>query len=125
MFGFQIEQPKKPDRMVVDGESIPVGEGTFEVVHTPGHTPGQVVFHCKDWGIAFTGDMLFAGSVGRTDFPRSDPAAMVRSLHRLLDEEPKGLPGKTLFFPGHNQPSTIGEERESNVFWLQAKQGRL
>mmetsp|Transcript_45868 Transcript_45868/g.106626 ORF Transcript_45868/g.106626 Transcript_45868/m.106626 type:complete len:262 (+) Transcript_45868:57-842(+) len=118
-FGMPVEKPDKPAAFIADGEVIKVGNISFDVIHTPGHTPGQVVFHSKGQDIAFTGDMLFAGSIGRSDFPLSDSRKMAESLHRILDDEPDGLPGSTLFFPGHNEPSTIAREREGNPYWLQ------
>ncbi len=92
-----------------DGDNLTLAGMTFQVLHTPGHTPGSV---CLRFGThLFSGDTLFAGSCGRTDFPGSNPADMVRSLHRLaaLDESLK-------VYPGHGEATTIGEEKRYNPF---------
>lgn len=109
MFGLRIEPPPAPDRALAEGDVLEVGGLTFTVWHVPGHSPGHVCFHGH--GVAFVGDCLFAGSIGRTDLPLSSPAALVRSLKRLLT-----LPDETIVHPGHGPSTTIGEERASNPF---------
>jgi glyoxylase-like metal-dependent hydrolase (beta-lactamase superfamily II) len=84
------------------------------VLHTPGHSPGGVTIACDDAGEAIVGDTLFAGSIGRVDFPTSDPARMHRSLHEVLMR----LPDAVRVHPGHGPSTTIGAERRSNP-WLQ------
>lgn len=101
-----------PDRWLEDGETVSVGELILDVHHTPGHTPGHVVFHHAPSKLALVGDVLFAGSVGRTDFPRSDPQALIRSVVTKL--WPMG--DDTTFLPGHGGVSTFGRERQTNGF---------
>jgi len=101
-----------PDRWLDQDDTVAVGELTFAVHHTPGHTPGHVVFHHAGSRFALVGDVLFRGSVGRTDFPLSDPEALVRScVDRLW---PMGE--EVAFVPGHGPMSTIGHERRTNPF---------
>ena len=89
-----------------------LGGATLEVRHCPGHTPGHVVFYSAPERLAIVGDVLFAGSIGRTDFPRGDHAALLRSITQKLWP----LGDETTFIPGHGPVSTFGEERESNPF---------
>ena len=109
MFGLRVDQPPPPDRAFAEGETVAAGACTFQVLHTPGHSPGGVslVGH----GVAFVGDSLFAGSIGRTDLPGGDHQAMLRSLGRALT-----LPDDTLVLPGHGPQTTIGAERRTNPF---------
>ena len=108
-YGLRIEAPPLPDREIVDGQVLTVGSLSFTAMHTPGHAPGHCVLHGH--GIALGGDLLFAGSIGRTDLPLCDPVAMQSSLERII-----GLPDDTVVYPGHGPPTTIGAERESNPF---------
>lgn len=101
-----------PDRWLVEGDTVTVGDLTLDVYETPGHTPGHVVFHHPPSRLALVGDVLFQGSVGRTDFPRSDPDALIASVTTKL--WPMG--DDTAFIPGHGQPSTFAAERRSNPF---------
>lgn len=91
------------------GEKVCVAGLTFTVLHTPGHTPGSVCLCCD--GVIFSGDTLFAGSCGRTDFPGSDPADMVRSLKKLAQ-----MPGDYQVLPGHGESTTLSYERKNNPF---------
>jgi glyoxylase-like metal-dependent hydrolase (beta-lactamase superfamily II) len=102
----------EPDRWLVDGDTVTVGDLTLAVRHTPGHTPGHVVFHHAPSRFALVGDVLFRGSVGRTDFPMSDHAALIDSIVTRL--WPMG--DDTAFVPGHGPTSTFGAERASNPF---------
>ena len=101
----------EPDdvRELADGSALSLAGLDFTVRHTPGHTPGSVTFGSED-GL-FTGDLLFAGSIGRTDLPGGDHQAMLRSLARTLT-----LPDDTLVLPGHGPQTTIGAERRTNPF---------
>jgi hydroxyacylglutathione hydrolase len=108
-YGLRIDQPTAVPRSVREGDTVSVGALSFQVIHAPGHAPGHVVLYGH--GVALVGDCLFAGSIGRTDLPLSDPAAMERSLGRLLQ-----LPDDTRVFPGHGPETTIGAERRSNPF---------
>jgi hydroxyacylglutathione hydrolase len=93
-----------------DGETFRVGNHEGRVIHTPGHSPGGVSFHFPDDGVLFTGDTLFAGSVGRTDLPGSDGAALLRSIRERLFP----LGDEVRFLPGHGPGGTLGEERMHN-----------
>lgn len=102
----------KPDRYLEDGEILKLGETEFGVVHTPGHTPGHVVIYNQDLKIAFVGDVIFRGSVGRTDFPKSNPQDLIDSIKDKLWP----LGNDMRFIPGHGQMSTFGQERIDNPF---------
>lgn len=99
------------DHLLEDGEEIAVGRFTFKVIHTPGHTPGGICLYRE--GMLFSGDTLFAGSVGRTDFPGGSHEQLIESIRqRLLT-----LPDDTQVYPGHGPQTTIGAERQTNP-WL-------
>lgn len=108
-FGLAFRQPPDPDAEFHDGDEVPVGAARFSVMHAPGHAPGHVVLHRA--GLAFVGDCLFAGSVGRTDLPLSSGADLERSLARIV-----ALPDETRVLAGHGPETTIGRERGSNPF---------
>jgi glyoxylase-like metal-dependent hydrolase (beta-lactamase superfamily II) len=111
-FGLDEAEAFEPDRWLEDGDTVRFGEVTLEVRHCPGHTPGHVVFFSRRDRLAIVGDVLFAGSIGRTDFPRGDHGTLVRSItERLLP-----LGDEVTFIPGHGPLSTFGEERRSNPF---------
>jgi glyoxylase-like metal-dependent hydrolase (beta-lactamase superfamily II) len=101
-----------PDRWLADGDVVQVGEVSFEVLHCPGHTPGHVVFFQREARFAQVGDVLFKGSIGRTDFPRGDHAALIASITGKLWP----LGPDVQFVPGHGPMSTFGAERASNPF---------
>ena len=109
MFGVPFDQPESPNEELDEGQQVGVGALRFDVMHMPGHAPGHVVFVGE--GVMLGGDMLFAGSIGRTDLPYCDPAAMERSLERIATFEP-GI----LVYPGHGASTTIGREVETNPF---------
>ena len=110
-FGLPGE-PFVPDRWLVDGDQVTVGDLLFDVVHCPGHTPGHVIFVHKDMRLALVGDVLFQGSIGRTDFPRGNHADLIRSITTKLWP----LGNDIRFVPGHGAMSTFGQERLSNGF---------
>lgn len=110
-FGL-VGVPFTPDRWLVEGDTVTLGELVLDTYETPGHTPGHVIFHHPPSKLALVGDVLFQGSVGRTDFPRSDRAALIRSVVDKLWP----LGDDTAFIPGHGQPSTFGHERAHNPF---------
>lgn len=112
MFGFAPAEAFVPDRWLEDGDAVKFGEVELEVIHTPGHTPGHVVFFDRRGRIAVVGDVLFQGSIGRTDFPRGDHDALIRSIREKLWP----LGDDVTFIPGHGPLSTFGDERESNPF---------
>jgi glyoxylase-like metal-dependent hydrolase (beta-lactamase superfamily II) len=97
---------------VGDGDVIEAAGFALEVIHTPGHTPGSVCFRFDE--SVFSGDLVFAGSIGRYDFPNSSEEAMMASLRRFLE-----LPDEVQVLPGHMETTTVGRERASNPFLLQ------
>ena len=112
MFGFPPAGHFTPTRWLADGDTVQVGQSTLLVRHCPGHTPGHVVFHSPEAKRAFVGDVLFAGSIGRTDFPQGNHAQLISSIRERL--WPMG--DETVFIPGHGPESTFGRERRSNPF---------
>jgi glyoxylase-like metal-dependent hydrolase (beta-lactamase superfamily II) len=112
MFGLPHARPFAPDRWLEQGDVVQVGEERFEVRHCPGHTPGHVVFFNPLRKFALVGDVLFHGSIGRTDLPRGDHATLLASLRDQI----LTLPDDTTFLPGHGPTSTIGAQRQSNPF---------
>lgn len=110
-FGL-VGVPFKPDRWLVEGDTVRVGELTLDTYETPGHTPGHVIFHHAPSNLALVGDVLFQGSVGRTDFPRSSHPDLIRSIVTKLWP----LGDDTAFIPGHGPPSTFAHERQHNMF---------
>jgi len=109
VYGVPFEEPPAPDKEFADGQRLSVGSVEMSVMHTPGHSPGHVVIHGN--GIALVGDCLFAGSIGRTDLPMSNPQQLADSLKKIA-----ALPAETVVYPGHGPETTIGEERISNPF---------
>jgi glyoxylase-like metal-dependent hydrolase (beta-lactamase superfamily II) len=101
-----------PDRWLEDGDQVTVGDLVLDVYHCPGHTPGHVVFHHPASNLAIVGDVLFQGSVGRTDFPKGDFGQLVASITSRLWP----LGNATTFVPGHGPLSTFGRERQTNPF---------
>jgi len=112
MFGFAHAEAFTPTRWLHDDDRVTVGRSVLTVRHCPGHTPGHVVFHSVQARCAFVGDVLFAGSIGRTDFPGGDHATLIRSITERL--WPMG--DDTEFVPGHGPTSTFGQERRSNPY---------
>jgi glyoxylase-like metal-dependent hydrolase (beta-lactamase superfamily II) len=102
----------EPDRWLHDGDQVTVGNLVLDVYHCPGHTPGHVIFHHPASNLAIVGDVLFQGSVGRTDFPKGNFQDLVRSITTRLWP----LGNQTAFVPGHGPISTFGRERQSNPF---------
>jgi glyoxylase-like metal-dependent hydrolase (beta-lactamase superfamily II) len=100
-----------PDRLLADGDEVPIGRSSLRVIHTPGHTPGSVGFLGD--GILFSGDTLFCGGVGRTDLP----GGSWKDLERSIREKILVLPGETLVLPGHGPWTTVEEEKLSNPFF--------
>jgi hydroxyacylglutathione hydrolase len=112
MFGFPPAESFTPTRWLADGDTVTVGHETLQVRHCPGHTPGHVVFHSASARRCFVGDVLFAGSIGRTDFPGGDHATLIASITQRL--WPMG--DDTVFIPGHGPESSFGQERRSNPY---------
>ena len=112
MFGFPPARQFTPTRWLQDGDTVTIGRETLHVRHCPGHTPGHVVFHAPQIDRAFVGDVLFAGSIGRTDFPGGNHQQLIDSITERL--WPMG--DQTVFIPGHGPESTFGRERRSNPY---------
>ena len=108
--GVHAPQPPPPDHELADGGTVHVGSIEFEVRHVPGHSPGSVAF--VGHGMALVGDLVFAGSVGRTDLPGGSAATLLDSIRRHL----LTLPGETVVYPGHGPETTVGIERRTNPF---------
>jgi hydroxyacylglutathione hydrolase len=111
-FGFARLEAFEPDRWLVDGDTVSFGEQTLEVRHCPGHTPGHVIFFHAPSRLAIVGDVLFQGSIGRTDFPRGDYDTLIDSITGRLWP----LGNDVAFVPGHGPMSTFGDERRHNPF---------
>jgi glyoxylase-like metal-dependent hydrolase (beta-lactamase superfamily II) len=111
-FGFPPIEAFEPDRWLNDGDTVQFGAQTLQVIHTPGHTPGHVVFFHEPSRLAIVGDVLFQGSIGRTDFPKGDYATLIDSITRKLWP----LGDDVAFVPGHGPMSTFGDERAENAF---------
>ncbi|NOV30016.1 MBL fold metallo-hydrolase [Methylomonas sp. ZR1] len=112
MFGFPESASFTPQRWLNDGDTVKVGNEVLQVIHCPGHTPGHVVYFSEDQRLALVGDVLFKGSIGRTDFPKGDHQTLINSIELKL--WPLGEDVK--FIPGHGPMSTFGAEMRSNPF---------
>lgn len=112
MFGFPNVKTFVPGRWLKDGDTVHFGEIALDVLHCPGHTPGHVVFFHQPSRLAQVGDVLFQGSIGRTDFPKGDHATLIRSIKERLFP----LGDDVAFVPGHGPMSNFGEERKYNPF---------
>lgn len=119
MFGFKPAKSFVPTRWLHQGDTVQVGKLTLEVRHCPGHTPGHVVFFEPKSKLAIVGDVLFAGSIGRTDFPGGNHQELIDAIRRELFT----LGDEVEFIPGHGPMSTIGEERVTNPFVADKKYG--
>jgi len=112
MFGFTKSRPFTTGRWLVNGDTVSFGNVTMDVLHCPGHTPGHVIFHHQESKLAVVGDVLFQGSIGRTDFPRGDHATLIKSIKEKLFT----LGDDVAFIPGHGPMSTMGQEKRTNPF---------
>ena len=110
-FLIALTLPLPPDNFLKDGDRLKVGRLTFTVIHTPGHTPGGICLYCEKEKTLFSGDTLFYGTTGRTDLPYASEKDMGISFKKLLT-----LPDETKVYPGHGQPTTIGQEKLINDF---------
>ena len=117
-YGLRSENSPPPRRNLDDGMIIPVGTYEITVFHTPGHTPGGCCFYVN--GIAITGDTLFAGSIGRTDFPGGSLDSLMKSIHDKLSR----LPDDTIVYPGHGPATTMGREKMYNPY-MKATTGNI
>lgn len=112
VYGFAPVRSFDPDRWLGQGDIVRFGNVELQVLHCPGHTPGHVVFYNETARLALVGDVLFKGSVGRTDFPKGDFDTLINSIHEKLWP----LGDDVVFIPGHGPTSTFGEERVNNPF---------
>ncbi|MEZ5459031.1 MAG: MBL fold metallo-hydrolase [Steroidobacteraceae bacterium] len=112
MFGFDHGEAFTPTRWLHGGDTVTVGDETLEVIHCPGHTPGHIVLFHRTGRFAIVGDVLFAGSIGRTDFPQGNHEQLLRSIRERLFP----LGDDITFLPGHGPTSTFGAERAHNPF---------
>lgn len=112
MFGFPLTKAFQPHQWLEEGDTVSFGNQTMQVIHTPGHTPGHVVLFVEEAQLAFVGDVLFNGAIGRTDFPQGDFNTLISSIKTKL--WPLGR--EVTFVPGHGPESTFGRERASNPF---------
>jgi glyoxylase-like metal-dependent hydrolase (beta-lactamase superfamily II) len=103
--------PRDADGHLDDGQKLSIGALEAEVLHTPGHSPGHVMFHFASQKVLVGGDLIIGGSVGRTDLPDSSSAQLASSIRRVM-----ALPGETQLLPGHGQPATLAYERETNSY---------
>ncbi|MGF1694538.1 MBL fold metallo-hydrolase [Vibrio lamellibrachiae] len=112
MFGFAHTDSFEPNKWLEEGDTVSFGNQSLNVVHTPGHTPGHVILFNEAAKLAFVGDVLFAGGIGRTDFPQGNHATLISSIKEKLWP----LGNDVTFIPGHGPSSTFGKERVSNPF---------
>jgi hydroxyacylglutathione hydrolase len=112
MFGLSIPAVPQPTQTLKEGEPLMLGNDTLEVRFAPGHSPGSVVFYYAEGGWAIGGDVLFSGSIGRTDLPGGNHEQLLQSIRTQLFT----LPDETVIYPGHGPETTIGEEKQSNPF---------
>lgn len=111
-FGLESVRAVEPDQWLKDGDTVQIADLSFDVLHCPGHAPGHVVFFNKALKLLICGDVLFAGSIGRTDLPGGDHATLIKTIK----EKVLPLGDDITFLPGHGQASTLGHERRHNPF---------
>ncbi len=112
LFNFPVSEPFTPDKWLNDGDLIRFGKTPLQVIHCPGHTPGHVVFYQPEARLAIVGDVLFNGSIGRTDFPKGNHQDLIDSIQQKLFP----LGEEVSFIPGHGPMSTFGQEMRHNPF---------
>ncbi|MGH7448933.1 MAG: MBL fold metallo-hydrolase [Longimicrobiales bacterium] len=113
-FGMRVEAPPEVSQPLDHGQSVTIGEVVYHVLHAPGHSPGHVVFHVEDAACAFVGDVIFQGSIGRSDLPGGDFAELIESIRAQV----LNMPDDTTLYPGHGPPTTVGHERATNPFLI-------
>ncbi len=119
-FGLELAEPlPPPDRPLVPGESVPVGDQDLEIRFAPGHAPGHVVFYSPPAGVALVGDVIFKASIGRTDLPGGDFQTLIASIRRAV----LSLPDETRLLPGHGEETTVRDERVGNPFLISQAPG--
>jgi hydroxyacylglutathione hydrolase len=112
LFGMRIEPGPKPQVQLAEGQILQVGAYTFQVRHTPGHTPGHVIYYCAGQKVVFCGDVIFRGSIGRTDLPGGSYETLIRSIETQI----LALPDETILYSGHGPETKVGIERAYNPF---------
>jgi hydroxyacylglutathione hydrolase len=112
-FGLQVEDPPAPDQYYSEGDIVQIGEGVLSVVHIPGHSIGSIAFYSPEDNFIITGDVLFKGSIGRTDLSGGDYNVLIESIRSKIFI----LPEQTLVFPGHGPSTTVGDEIKTNPFF--------
>jgi hydroxyacylglutathione hydrolase len=120
-FGVHMETPPPPEHELLHGQTLRFGDCSFEVRHTPGHAPGHVILYSAEDAVAFVGDVVFQGSIGRTDLPGGD----FRELMRSIREQVLTLPAETRLLPGHGPETTVENERVGNPFLVPHYGGEL
>jgi hydroxyacylglutathione hydrolase len=113
LFGLNMDKPPEPAGYLSDGEVVSFGFISMKVLHVPGHSPGSLAFYSEKDGVVFTGDALFAGSIGRTDLPGGDYSKLIESIKSQLFT----LPPDTIVYPGHREETTIRKEIEHNPYF--------
>jgi hydroxyacylglutathione hydrolase len=111
-FGIRIEAASQPDILLQPAQVLRVGQHAFEVRHTPGHSPGHVIFYCAADNLAFCGDTIFAGSIGRTDLPGGAEETLIESIHREIFT----LPEATRLLSGHGEETSVEKEKRTNLY---------
>jgi hydroxyacylglutathione hydrolase len=112
LFTFYTDQPPKPDKLLKDGDVLRFGNSVLSVLHIPGHSPGSIVLYSKEDNLVIAGDVLFNGSIGRSDFPGGDYNTLINGIKDKL----MTLPRETVVYPGHGTSTTIGLEYDTNPF---------
>lgn len=112
MYGVPAEPSPIPDKLIAEGDQMTLGKYVFECIHAPGHSPGSICFYNAENKIMIAGDVLFSGSIGRTDLPMGDHATLISSIKEKLFL----LPDDVKVFPGHGPSTSIGQERRTNPF---------
>ncbi len=112
LFSIRIEAVPQPDILLQPAQILWVGQYEFEVRHTPGHSPGHVIFYCASEGLAFCGDTIFAASIGRTDLPGGDEVTLIKSIRRQI----LTLPEDTRLLCGHGEETRVGKEQKTNPY---------
>jgi hydroxyacylglutathione hydrolase len=112
IFGFHVPKAPLPDKFIGDGEIFKFGVSQLEIIHVPGHSPGSICLYSRNDGFIICGDVIFFGSIGRTDLPGGNHKLLIRGIkEKLLD-----LPRETVVWPGHGPQTTIGHEHDTNPF---------
>jgi len=120
-FGMELAPPPHPDLELTGGETLRFGSLVLQVLDAPGHAPGHVVFHLPDAEVAFVGDVIFSGSIGRTDLPGGDFRILMKTIRSTV----LALPDQTRLYPGHGPDTTVGHERRYNPFLVSVTGGEL